>query len=52
MVALLEDLLEEADWESMTMLVLLDLSSAFDTVSHGILLDQLAGLGIGGSALH
>ncbi|KAF7253392.1 ERI1 exoribonuclease 3 [Varanus komodoensis] len=51
LVALYDDLCREKDRGSTSLLVLLDLSSAFDTIDHGILLDRLAGLGVGGTAL-
>ncbi|KAF7238951.1 TOX high mobility group box family member 2, partial [Varanus komodoensis] len=38
------------DRESASLLVLLDLSVTFDTIDHGIFLDRLAGLGVGGTA--
>ena len=50
LVALLDDLLREADRSKMSLLVLLDISAAFDTVDHGILLRRLSKLGIGGLA--
>ena len=51
LVALLDDLLREADGSNMSLLVLLDISEVFDTVDHGILLGRLSELGIGGQAL-
>ncbi|KAF7248605.1 Phosphatase and actin regulator 1 [Varanus komodoensis] len=51
LVALYDDLCREKDRGSASLLVLLDLSVAFDTIDHGILLDRLAGLGVGGTAL-
>ncbi|KAF7240922.1 Craniofacial development protein 2 [Varanus komodoensis] len=51
LVALYDDLCREKDRGSTSLLVLLDLSVAFDTIDHGILLDRLAGLGVGGTAL-
>ncbi|KAF7248256.1 Transcription factor ETV6 [Varanus komodoensis] len=51
LVALYDDLCREKDSGSASLLVLLDLSAAFDTIDHGILLDRLAGLGVGGTAL-
>ncbi|KAF7254600.1 putative RNA-directed DNA polymerase from transposon BS, partial [Varanus komodoensis] len=51
LVALYDDLCREKDRGSTSLLVLLDLLAAFDTIDHGILLDRLAGLGVGGTAL-
>ncbi|KAF7249944.1 Succinate--CoA ligase [GDP-forming] subunit beta, mitochondrial [Varanus komodoensis] len=51
LVALYDDLCREKDRGNASLLVLLDLSAAFDTIDHGILLDRLAGLGVGGTAL-
>ncbi|KAF7246401.1 Matrix metalloproteinase-16 [Varanus komodoensis] len=51
LVALYDDLCREKDRGSASLLVLLDFSVAFDTINHGILLDRLAGLGVGGTAM-
>ena len=50
LVALCDDLLREADGGKVSLLVLLDISAAFDTIDHGILLGRLSELGIGGLA--
>ncbi|KAF7240874.1 putative RNA-directed DNA polymerase from transposon BS [Varanus komodoensis] len=51
LVALYDGLCREKDRGSASLLVLLDLSAAFDTIDHGILLDRLAGVGVGGTVL-
>ena len=51
LVALYDDLLREADRGKISLLVLLDISVAFDTIDHGILLGRLSKLGIGGLVL-
>ena len=51
LVTLYNDLLREADRGKISLLVLLDISAAFDTIDHGILLGRLSKLGIGGLAL-
>uniref|UniRef100_A0A803TBI4 Reverse transcriptase domain-containing protein n=1 Tax=Anolis carolinensis TaxID=28377 RepID=A0A803TBI4_ANOCA len=51
LVALVNDLRRELDRGSVSLLVLLDLSAAFDTVNHGTLLGRLAGMGLGGTVL-
>lgn len=47
----LNDLLLSGDSVSLSMLLLLDLSSAFDTVSHQLLILRLSDVGISGAAL-
>uniref|UniRef100_A0A803TUY7 Reverse transcriptase domain-containing protein n=1 Tax=Anolis carolinensis TaxID=28377 RepID=A0A803TUY7_ANOCA len=49
--ALVDDLRQELDRGSVSLLVLLDLSAAFDTIDHGILLGRLTGMGLGGTVL-
>ena len=51
LVTLHDDLLREADRGKMSLLVLLNISAAFNTVDHSILLRRLSKLGIGGLAL-
>ncbi|KAF7239030.1 Potassium voltage-gated channel subfamily H member 6 [Varanus komodoensis] len=51
LVALYDDLCRERDRGSVSLLVLLDLSAAFNSINHGILLERLVGLGVGGTAL-
>ncbi|XP_029924039.1 uncharacterized protein LOC115371064 [Myripristis murdjan] len=46
------DLLLAADSGLLSILILLDLSSAFDTISHSILLDRLLSIGITGTPLN
>uniref|UniRef100_A0A3B3I5K1 Reverse transcriptase domain-containing protein n=1 Tax=Oryzias latipes TaxID=8090 RepID=A0A3B3I5K1_ORYLA len=45
------DLLLSADCGLLSILLLLDLSSAFDTISHSILLNRLSSIGISGTVL-
>ncbi len=51
LVRITNDLLLAADSGLLTRLVLLDLTAAFDTVSHEILLDRLVSIGITGTPL-
>ena len=51
LIKITNDLLRAADSGLLTILILLDLSAAFDTISHPLLLDRLAGIGITGAAL-
>uniref|UniRef100_A0A671U025 Reverse transcriptase domain-containing protein n=1 Tax=Sparus aurata TaxID=8175 RepID=A0A671U025_SPAAU len=51
LVKITNDLLCAADSGLLTILILLDLSAAFYTISHTLLLDRLAGIGITGAAL-
>ena len=48
---LTDDVLQQMDKGNVTALVLLDMSSAFDTVDHGILLNQLRSQAVCGTAL-
>uniref|UniRef100_A0A8D0DWT2 Reverse transcriptase domain-containing protein n=1 Tax=Salvator merianae TaxID=96440 RepID=A0A8D0DWT2_SALMN len=51
LVALIDDLWRARDRGYSSILVLLDLSEAFNTIDHGILLRQLEGLGVGATVL-
>ncbi|XP_074476551.1 uncharacterized protein LOC141758790 [Sebastes fasciatus] len=51
LLQVLNNLLTSADTGALNILILLDLSAAFDTVSHNILLTRLQDLGIEGTAL-
>ena len=48
----MSDILLAIESGDLAALVLLDLSAAFDTVDHAILLPQLETFGLGGTALH
>uniref|UniRef100_A0A3Q3LX40 Reverse transcriptase domain-containing protein n=1 Tax=Mastacembelus armatus TaxID=205130 RepID=A0A3Q3LX40_9TELE len=51
LVKITNDLLGAADSGLVSILILLDLTAAFDTISHNILLHRLASIGIAGSVL-
>uniref|UniRef100_A0A8C1NB80 Reverse transcriptase domain-containing protein n=1 Tax=Cyprinus carpio TaxID=7962 RepID=A0A8C1NB80_CYPCA len=51
MVKVINDLLMSADSGLLTILILLDLTTAFDTISHQVLLDRLLSVGITGVPL-
>jgi len=51
-VKVLSDILLAIDAGDLAALVLLDLSAAFDTVDHAVLLRRLETFGLGGTALH
>ncbi|KAK9396605.1 RNA-directed DNA polymerase from mobile element jockey-like [Crotalus adamanteus] len=51
LVALTDDLWRARDRGYSSILVLLDLSAAFDTIDHGILLRRLGEVGVGGTVL-
>uniref|UniRef100_A0A3Q3FPG6 Reverse transcriptase domain-containing protein n=2 Tax=Labrus bergylta TaxID=56723 RepID=A0A3Q3FPG6_9LABR len=52
LVKITNDLLMAADSGLLTILILLDLSAAFNTISHHTLLDRLASIGITDTPLH
>lgn len=52
LVKITNDLLMAADSGFLTILILLDLSAAFDTISHTILIDRLVSLGFSDTSLH
>lgn len=52
LVKVTNDLLMAADSGLLTILILLDLTAAFDTISHNILLDRLASIGIINTSLN
>ena len=52
LLKIFDDLLTNADNMRISVLVMLDLSAAFDTIDHTILGDRLGSLGFGGSVLN
>ena len=51
LVALFHNLCWEKDRGNASLLILLDISVAFNTIDHGVLLDRLSGMRIGGTVL-
>ena len=52
LIKITNDLLLAADSGQLSILILLDMTAAFDTISHSILLDRLASIGISDTPLH
>ena len=52
LLKIFNDLLTNADNKKISILVMLDLSAAFDTIDHCILVDRLASFGFGGNVLN
>lgn len=51
LLRVMNDILLKMNSQHVTLLVLLDLSAAFDTMSHDVLLDRLHNVGLRGNAL-
>ncbi|XDV33545.1 hypothetical protein PO909_003925 [Leuciscus waleckii] len=51
LLRIVNDLLLSADSGSLNILILLDLSAAFDTINHNVLIARLSAIGVSGTAL-
>ena len=52
LLRIVNDLLLSADSGSLNILILLDLSAAFDTINHNVLISRLSAIGVSGTALN